>query len=193
VSVPGQDDPNSDFAIATWNNRARMNVSQVVETLRSAGPAMIRARRIPGTLPLALAACLVTVLSATEASAFSTNKARPGAATSCAMKPSANCCCCGPVRSAPGLETALQSDERAGPRLIFPASEVPGCECRPTEPTAGNSKSQSRPIEERPTGELHDATLSKTTRPAITPVQARQTTGSLPDLPLYLRTARILI
>ncbi len=193
MSVPGQDDPNSDFAIATWNNRARMDVLQVVETLRSAGPAMIRARRIPGSLPLALAACLVTVLSATEASATSTNKARPSAATSCAMKPSANCCCCGPVRSAPGLETALQSDERAGPRLIFPAPEVPGCECRPTEPTAASTKPQSRPTEERPTEAAHDTTLPEIARPTVAPVRASLTTGSLLDSPLYLRTARILI
>jgi len=193
VSKLRQEDPDSDFAIATWNNRARMNVSQVEETLLNAGPAMFRARHIPGTLLLALAACLVTVPSATAASACSKNRARPAAPTSCAMKPSSHCCCCGPARSSPGLATAPQSDERVGPRLILPPPEVPDCECRAAQPTAASSRPQSRPTEERPTGAFHDATLSETTRPTITPVRASLTTGSLPELALYLRTARLLI
>src|SRR5208337_1669555 len=121
---------------------------------------MFRPRRIPGTLLLALAACLVTGLSATEASACSTNKAQLAAPASCAMKPSSDCCCCRPVRSLPGLEVAPQSDERAGPRLVVPPPEVPDCECRAAQPTAASSRPQSRPTEERPTGAFHDATLS---------------------------------
>src|SRR5271157_6352847 len=101
---------------------------------------MFRDRRIPGTLLLALAACLVTVPSATAASACSTDRARPAAPASCAMKPSSHCGCCGPARSSPGLETALQSDEQAGSRLILPAPEVPDCVCRPAEPAAASSK-----------------------------------------------------
>src|SRR5271157_2140734 len=97
---------------------------------------MFQARRIPGTLLLALAACLVTVLSATAASACSTDRARPAAPASCAMKPSSHCCCCGPARSSPGLETALQSDEQAGSRLVVPPPEVPDCEC----PSSGSSR-----------------------------------------------------
>jgi len=77
--------------------------------------------------------------------------------------------------------------------LILPAPEVPDCECRPTEPTAANTKPQSRPTEERPTEALHDTTLTDVARPTITLVRASLTTGSLPELPLYLRTARLLI
>src|SRR5208283_998821 len=101
------------------------------ETLLNAGPAMFPTRRIPGTLLLALAACLGMVLSATEASACSTNRAALAPPASCAMNRSSDCCCCGPDRSSLGLETALQSDEHAGSRLILPAPEVPDCECRP--------------------------------------------------------------
>jgi hypothetical protein len=176
-----------------WNNRARINLEQVEETLLNAGPAMFRARRIPGTFLLALAACMVTVLSATAASACSTNWAQLAAPASCAMKLSSDCCCCRPVRPSPGLEKALQSDELAGSRLILPPPEVPDCECRPAEPTAASTKPQSRPTEERQTEAFHDTTLTDVARPTITPVRASLTTGSLPDLPLYLRTARLLI
>src|SRR5271165_6049848 len=160
-----------------------MNVSQMVETLLNAGPAMARVRRIPGILLLALAACLVTVPAAT----CSPRRAKPGAPAACAMNPSADCCCCSPVRSSPGREAALQSDERAGPRLIFPSPVAPGCECRPTESTAASPKPQSRPTDERQTEAFHDKTLTEGARPTITPVRASLTTGSLPDLPLYLR------
>src|SRR5271157_1411829 len=161
------------------------------ETLLNAGPAMFRARRIPGTLLLALAACLVTV--PTAATECSTDRARPAAPASCAMKPSSHCCCCGPVRSSPGLETAPQSDEHVGSRSILSLPEIPDCECRPAEPTAASTKPQSRPPEERPTEAFHDTTLPDVARPTITPVRASLTTGSLPELPLYLRTARLLI
>ena len=46
------------------------------ETLLYAGLAMFPMGRTLGTLSLALVACLMTVLSATDASAFSTNKAQ---------------------------------------------------------------------------------------------------------------------
>ena len=163
------------------------------ETLLNAGPAMFPTRRIPGTLLLALAACLVTVLSATEASACSTNRAELAAPTCCAKQLPSACGCCGPARSSPRLEMALQSDERAGSRLILPAPEVPDCECRPAEPTAASTKPQSRPTEERPTEACHDTTLPEIARPTVAPVRASLTTGSLPELPLYLRTARLLI
>jgi len=163
------------------------------ETLLNAGSAMFRARRIPGTLLLALAACLVKVPSATEASACSANRAELAPPASCAANRSSDCCCCGPDRSSPGLETALPSDEQAGSRLILPAPEVPDCECRPAEPTAASTKPQSRPTEERPTEAVHDTTLPEIARPTVAPVRAGLTTGSLPDSPLYLRTARILI
>src|SRR5271157_4868707 len=133
---------------------------------------MFRARRIPGTLLLALAACVVTVLSATAASACSTNRGQLAAPASCAMKLSSDCCCCGPVRSSPGLEKALQSDERAGSRLIRTPAEIPDCECRPAEPTAASTKPQSRPTEKRPTEAFHDTTLPEVARPTITPVRA---------------------
>ncbi len=163
------------------------------ETLLNAGPAMFPTRRIPGTLLLALAACLGMVLSATEASACSTNRAALAPPASCAMNRSSDCCCCGPDRSSLGLETALQSDEHAGSRLILPAPEVPDCECRPAEPTAASTKPQSRPTEERPTEACHDTTLPEIARPTVAPVRASLTTGSLPELTLYLRTARLLI
>ena len=147
---------------------------------------MFPARRIPGTLLLALAACLGTVLSATEASACSTNRAEVAAPTCCAKQLPSACGCCGPARSSPRLETALQSDEQAGSRLILPAPEVPDCVCRPAEPTAASTKPQSRPTEQRPTEAVHDTTLPEIARPTVAPVRASLTTGSLPDLPLYL-------
>jgi len=187
------DDPNFDFALATWNNRLKIIIEYVEETFPSLGPAMFPAPRILGALLLAVAAFAGMVLSAAAASACSTNKAQLAAPASCAMKPSFHCCCCGPARSSPGLETALQSDERVGPRLILPPPEIPDCECRAAQPTAASTRPQSRPTEERPTEAIHDTTLPEITRPTITPVRASLTTGSLPDLPLYLRTARLLI
>src|SRR5271157_642725 len=163
------------------------------ETLLNAGPAMFRARRIPGTLLLALAACLVTVLSATEASACSANRVQLAAPASCSMKLSSHCCCCGPARTSPRLDMALQSDEHVGSRSILSLPEIPDCECRPAEPTAASTKPQSRPTEERPTEAFHDTTLPDVARPRITPVRASLRTGSLPDLPLYLTNARLLI
>jgi hypothetical protein len=163
------------------------------ETLLNAGPAMFRARLIPGTLLLALAACLVTVLSATEASACSTNKTKLSAPTCCAKQLPSACGCCGPVHSSPRPDMALQSDDHAGSRLILSLPEVPDCECRPAEPTAASTKPQSRPTEERPTEAVHDTTLPEIARPTVAPVRASPTTGSLPDLPLYLRNARLLI
>jgi len=163
------------------------------ETLLNAGPAMFPARRIPGTLLLALAACLGMVLSATEASACSAKGAELAPPAFCARNRSSDCCCCGPDRSSPGLETALQSDEHAGSRLILPAPDVPDCICRPAEPTAASTKPQSRPTEQRPTEAVHDTTLPEIARPTVAPVRASLTTGSLPDLPLYLTNARLLI
>src|SRR5208337_5134360 len=129
---------------------------------------MFRSRRILGTLLLALAAFWGTVLSATEASACSTNRAEVAAPTCCAKQLPSTCGCCGSARSSPGLETALQSDEQAGSRLILPAPEVPDCVCRPADPTAASTKPQSRPTEQRPTEACHDTTLPETTRPSIT-------------------------
>ena len=88
---------------------------------------------------------------------------------------------------------ALQSDEHAGSRSILSLPEIPDCECRPAEPTAASTKPQSRPTEERPIEAFHDTTLPEITRPTITPVRATLTTGSRPDLPLYLSNARLLI
>ena len=87
----------------------------------------------------------------------------------------------------------LQLDEQAGSRLILPAPEVPDCVCRPAEPTAASTKPQSRPTEQRPTEAVHDTTLPEIARPTVAPVRASLTTGSLPDLPLYLTNARLLI
>jgi hypothetical protein len=154
---------------------------------------MFRARRIPGALLLALVACVGTVLSATEASACSTNRVEGAARSCCARRLPAVCCCCGPARSTPRLSKALQSDDQAGSRLILSLPEVPSCECRPTEPAVASSRPQSRPMEERPSEAGHDTTLPEIARPRVTPVRASLTTGSLPELPLYLRTARLLI
>src|SRR5271157_4129911 len=154
---------------------------------------MFPIRRIPGTLLLALAACLVTVLSATEASACSSSRTELAAATCCAKPLPSACGCCGSARTSPRLDMALQSDERAGSRVILSLPEIPHCECRPAEPTAASTKPQSRPTEERPTEACHDTTLPEIARPTVAPVRASLTTGSLPELPLYLRTARLLI
>ncbi|MGA2699898.1 MAG: hypothetical protein ABSH35_02205 [Isosphaeraceae bacterium] len=77
--------------------------------------------------------------------------------------------------------------------MILPAPEIPDCECRAAQPTAASSRPQSRPTEERSTEAIHDTTLPEITRPRITPVRASLRTGSLPDLPLYLTNARLLI
>jgi|GEM_PF-4293853 len=193
VSELRPDDPSFDFALATWNNRLKIIIEYVEESFPNPGPAMFPAPRIPGALLLALAAFAGTVLSATEASASSADRAELAAPASCAMQLSSDCCCCGLDRSSAGLKKSLHSDEPAGSRLVLSLLEVPHCECRPTEPTAANSKPQSRPTEERPTEAFHDTTLPDVARPTITPVRASLTTGSLPDLPLYLRTARLLI
>lgn len=157
----------------------------------NADSAMFPARRIPGNLLLALAACLGTVLPA--ASACSTNRAQLAAQASCAMKLSSDCCCCGPARTSPRLDMALQSDEHAGSRSILSLPEIADCECRPAEPTAASTKPQSRPTEERPSEACHDSTLPEIARPTVTTVPTSLTTSSLPDLPLYLRNARLLI
>jgi hypothetical protein len=88
---------------------------------------------------------------------------------------------------------ALQSDEQAGSRLILSLPEVPDCECRPTEPAAASSRPMSRPTEESPTEACHDTMLPEIALPAMSPVRISLTIGCLSDLPVYLRTARLLI
>lgn len=193
VSELRPDDAKCDFALATWNNRLKIIIEYVEEAFPSPGPAMFQLRRIPGTLLLALVACVGMILSATEASACSRNRAEVAAPTCCARQLPSACGCCGPARSSPRLAMELQSDEQAGSRLIPSLPEVPDCQCRPTEPAAASSKPQSRPTEDRPTEACHGTTLPEIASPTVTPVRTSLTTGSLPDLPLYLTNARLLI
>jgi hypothetical protein len=154
---------------------------------------MFQLPRMPAISLLALAACAGMVLPASEASACSTTKTRRVAPTCCAGQTPSACDCCGPARTSHSHGLASEAGPRVGSRLILSLPEVPDCECRPTEPTAASSKPESRPTEERPTEACHDATLAEIARPTVTPVRASLTTGSLPDLPLYLRNARLLI
>jgi hypothetical protein len=169
----------------TWSGRKENSVNR--------GHVMFQLPRMPAISLLAIAACAGIVLAASEASACSTTKTRSDAPTCCVGQLPSACGCCGPARTSLRHEKTLQTNQQPGSGLALSLPEVPDCECRPTEPTAASSKPESRPTEERPTEACHDATLAEIARPTLTPVRRGFAAGSLSDLPLYLRTARLLI
>jgi hypothetical protein len=185
--------PYPRFPLALANHWVRIIVERCGRDRSNDGPLMVQSLRIPGILGVALAALAGTVLSANDASACSPKKAGIAAPKCCAGARASSCGCCGRVSTSSEHGLASQSGRRAELRLILSLPESRPCDCRPTEPAPASSKHESRPTEGRPTEACLDAPLPGVTRPTLTLVSESFHVGSPPHLPLYLRTARLLI
>jgi hypothetical protein len=141
---------------------------------------------------IALAAVAGVLSVSGTASACSAGAAGKATSSCCTARPDTACGCCGEAVDvpSPAVGTRVDSHHEAGSRVI-PAGR---CVCRPERPPVPAGAPQSRPAE-RPSERLFDGAITVDAAPASA-ARLRSSplspSGSTPDAPVYLRTARLL-
>jgi hypothetical protein len=141
-------------------------------------------------LALALAGFVVP---AAEARACDSGMDSAAAPKCCAKKRSTSCGCCVPAPALSTQNLALTTPVQAGSSSSLSLPETTGCECRPTDSAPASSKSESRSTSERQSKSLQDEPDPVCTHLTVAPVARDGGIPIPPRIPLYLRTARLLI
>jgi hypothetical protein len=148
---------------------------------------------VSGLLTVAAMVLGGSVLSANEALACTQDRGKPGRPPCCAGKQTVNCDCCSPLRlpvsDAPSrVATLVSHSER-----LLSLAQASCCICEPAAPAPAHSKHGTRPGVKRPSEAHSQAICPEVSSLSTLHASLGVLTPLTSDLPLYLRTARILI
>jgi hypothetical protein len=156
-------------------------------------PAMCRLRRTFPTLAVAFVALGASGLIATEASACSQDGGNRGRPACCAKNPSESCGCCDPIAAATSNRPMLGPAAVSHPNAQVLPAQASRCECEPAAPVPAHSKQESGSQLQRIAKSIHYLSPFPVSCISVTPYVTRSSSGKFAGLPLYLRTARLLI